>query len=71
MASDKRIPDDFTEYDAKTFEHAAEVYTGAESATVVEVDDETNTVTVETDKGTVEMESDDHGLARVKGTTGE
>jgi preprotein translocase subunit YajC len=69
--SDKRIPDDFTEYDSKTFEHAAEVYTGGSNATVTDVDDDNNTVTVETDQGTVEMESDDHGFARVKGTSGE
>lgn len=71
MANDKRIPDDFTEYDARTFEHAAEVYTGGENARVTDVDDDRNTVTVETDQGTVEMEADDHGLARVKGTTGD
>jgi hypothetical protein len=59
------MSNEFTDYDRRSFEHAAREETGSSKAEVVEVDDDKETVTLEVDDGRVTMQSDDLGLPHV------
>lgn len=59
------MSNEFTEYDRRSFEHAAQEETGSSKAEVVQVNDEEDHVVVDTDGGRVIMQSDRHGFPHV------
>lgn len=58
-------PNDFSEYDRRSFEHAAREETGSSKAKVVEVNDDDALVKVEVDNGSVTMRTDRWGFPHV------
>ncbi len=58
-------PNEFTDYDRRSFEHAAKEETGSADARVVEVNDDDSLVKVVVDDGIVTMRSDEYGFPYV------